>query len=591
MLAPRFLPVVAALASLVEARPWPAEQSAPLVETARALVRGRIVDTEGRPVADARVAAHIANDFTTGKGDVATSTSDRTGAFEIAVRYAGPTWVTAEHRDFAPAPGVQATVDRARGASDLRIVMHRGGRIVGSVRSRDGRPLPGAAVDFRPSFPPFGDRSPAMVQADGTFELRHVPGGEGTLIAVFDLAGPRQRITGEALEIREGETTTAELVMPEVEISGRVTRSGAPGSGLRVSVVNRDVSRIRSIAEGAHGFPQSVPSRNATTTTDQDGSFTLMANGPGAAFVQIGTLDGAMHFPSQDIEIPDSDTHFIELAVGGTAVSGIVTDQATHAPLAQASVCALARRSDTGRAKKQTKGVGCASTDEEGRFLLEIAQGEYDLRASHFERGYPGRDTPISVPESGLDDLQLSIEKAPSITVRALDAGGRPVADALVTACDGQGKRVFHGGGVRGPMTDADGRFVFLQLEHQPYSVFVLSLRGGILGFRPDVQPGPDEAVVTLRPGSKVVVRAVGPDGGSLASAEVSVRAIDGHPVAVIHRGLTDAQGVAVLSMPAGTIDVAVTWRGLEGRGVAAVPAGGEGDVTVSLAPTTAKTR
>ena len=77
--------------------------------------------------------------------------------------------------------------------------------------------------------------SPATTGSDGRFVIEHAAPGTGHLMVLSAWPGAMmQSGLRREVEVREGETTTVDIVLREILVSGRVTRAGAPAPGLRV---------------------------------------------------------------------------------------------------------------------------------------------------------------------------------------------------------------------------------------------------------------------------------------------------------------------------------------------------------------------
>ena len=112
------------------------------------IVRGAVVDTSGAPVAGATLAAFVPGPG--GPRDRAEGQSDTTGQFEIGGVRAGRVTVTATHPSYAAGQVAGLEVDPESGPAETRVVMSVGGRVQGSVRKRDGTPLPGLRLTAAP---------------------------------------------------------------------------------------------------------------------------------------------------------------------------------------------------------------------------------------------------------------------------------------------------------------------------------------------------------------------------------------------------------------------------------------------------------
>jgi hypothetical protein len=101
-----------------------------------------------------------------------------------------------------------------------------------------------------------------------------------------------------------------------------------------------------------------------------------------------------------------------------------------------------------------------------------------------------------------------------------------------------------------------------------------------MFGMREDVRPGDKDVLLTLRPGGRVTVRVLGTDGQPVAGALVYVDA------AGIGTS-TDAQGLAELTVPAGTVELRARKDRLEGHQSVNVAERGTAAAEITLAPPT----
>ncbi|MFO1076751.1 MAG: sigma-70 family RNA polymerase sigma factor [Planctomycetota bacterium] len=252
----------------------------------QAILEGRIVDGDGRPVAGARVTLQgTPNDVLALAPDTknfnpvyhfwarATRTADN-GTYRIAGLAAGSYVVHAEppgvtwdlHSDpYEVAAGAIVTVP------DL--VADSGLTIAGRVRLTGGRDLPAGTQLTIHAFGPGSDTRSDTVAADGTFRIERVERGEFTLAA---LAAP----PGLALVPRSGIAAGSKDV--ELELAVATTIEG--------TVVDDEEKPVRGAT--VYFFPQGVDtSRNSRS--DADGRFRIEL-APGV----VGSL-GATH-PDQE---------------------------------------------------------------------------------------------------------------------------------------------------------------------------------------------------------------------------------------------------------------------------------------------------
>jgi hypothetical protein len=165
------------------------------------------------------------------------------------------------------------------------------------------------------------------------------------------LLPPSDRITG---------------AVPGILVSGRVTRSGTPGAGLRVMFHPWGPARY---SKGPRISAPSADLQWNTAVTRDDGSYALLVDRPGEAQVWIQTLDHTTGFLSGLITIPDSDAHTINVNLSGVLVPGIVVDQDTGLPMTQVRVMATSRRD---MLPPSTWQMAKVTTGDDGRFQFQL---------------------------------------------------------------------------------------------------------------------------------------------------------------------------------------------------------------------------
>jgi hypothetical protein len=150
-----------------------------------------------------------------------------------------------------------------------------------------------------------------------------------------------------------------------------------------------------------------------------------------------------------------------------------------------------------------------------------------------------------------------------TITGRVVDGAGIGVARLRVQAIHDDAQ---HTGRALGS-TLGDGSFVLYTTGEEPVNIVVGSGKAGF-AFKAAVAPASANLSLQLRPGGIVRLRAHGADGGPRARLSVQGPVgIDGGYYLELHGAWTNADGVALLAVPVGRIDVAV--RSGEGRQLA----------------------
>lgn len=533
------------------------------------VVRGTVVDADGDGVAGASIVFTMderARAATGGSGgDVVT---DAAGSFELKGLAPASVKLGAYHPGYAPSGQVTVEVDPARPATDVRLVLQRGARIEGSVKSRDGSGRPGIVVTASPraARQPFVMLPSALARAvttsDGTFVVEHVPAGRVSVSAYSPASGS----LGDArdVEVRDGETTEVDFVDQAILLSGRVTRSGAPGAGIRLDA-SPMTNGVRTIIRGA----PAAGIQRLTAVTREDGSFEMLLNQAGPHFVEAEARDGA-RLGGRGIDVPEADAHAVELAFDSVAVTGVVVD-AAGAPAPHAVV----------RASREGRQLGGTNAGADGRFRFELEPGEYELSASPRGGDAQGPGLTATVGPSGLSDVRLEIQSGATIAGTVRRADGSPAVGVSVQAAAGSRSP---GGHAR---TRADGSFEITGLEDGAYTVTAQDAVGGFARQR-DVRSG-SRATLSLRAGGRLTVTATTAEGAPVAGAMAMVTHVDGEPAGLGSPSAeaTDAQGRVVLDAPAGALTVLVheTGQAIRLRGTAPVTlsSGGTAAVAVEL--------
>ena len=232
-----------------------------------AAVRGRVVRSDGRGVADA---ALTLLDHATPPGEVDAAVTEKDGSFEITDLAAGSYEMRIEHG----ATGVTATRTIQAPGRDLRVelaptVVVRGRVVDAATRA----PIPRFWVSFArdprqaqgSDFP--GERGEAVDAADGAFVIEDVPTGESALTVQAE--GYRmKRVEGLAVSAEGGASEIEVALDAGATLRGRVTGSdGEPLPDAHVSV--------------------SGNGNNASAETDEAGDYEIKGLAPGESTVIV----------------------------------------------------------------------------------------------------------------------------------------------------------------------------------------------------------------------------------------------------------------------------------------------------------------
>ncbi len=481
-------------------------------------------------------------------------TTDAGGAFEIRGLAPGPTQVRVIHAAYAPGISSGVEVDPAKGPSEVRIVLAQGGRVEGRVRSRNGVLPPGAAVTAHSrGGGPYGMIGPSMqpVAPDGSFVIEHVPAGPVMVSLMVGQAGRYQGGKDVPAEVREGETTTVEIPLRNIAVSGKVMRAGASVVGARIEF---QAQNGMSMFVGSVGnAPAALPPNVAITR--EDGRFDLIASDSGETSVEIQTADRHTRLPTPTVTLPDADTYVADFNFSGAFIEGVVVDRETEQPMA--GVWLAAQAADP---KRKASGVGSAQSAADGRFRIEVDPGEYHLTAR--TEAYGG------------ESLDLSVGAGRG--VGGLSIAGRTGEGAVLTGFYGWSR------------TLSDGTFEVGGLREGAVYTISTQADGGLFAVAARITPSDRPITLVLRPGGRVQVRVVDASGAPAASRNVFVSAVQGgNTPGGLGYGQTDASGNAELTVPAGTIELTSRGGGLQGKTTVTVSSGGTAVAEMILRPVT----
>lgn len=536
-------------------------------------IRGQVVDTAGAGIPGTAVGVRGPGRDVYRAPFAPQALSDAGGMFEIRGAPTGLVEVTATHPNYATGRVGGIEVDPAKGPAEARVVLGQGGRVVGVARRRDGRGLRASVAIVPVRREGVGMLTmPSLIATDddGHYLAEHVPSGRTNVSLMAGSGGSYVTAQNREVEVADGETVQVDFVSQEILVSGRVTRSGAPAAGMRVSLRPEQTFTLAVSFAGPPPAGAAGPPRGSALTRE-DGSYELIVGSPGKAFVTVQSADGRSTLPGRTAVIPDADAYSLDLDFGGVTVAGVVVDALTEAPLPQADVSAAHEK------PTQATGAARAVSGPDGRFQLDLEPGAYRLSARIADRDYAPANVAVDIGEGGAPEVRLAMQRGAAISGRVLDAGGRGVLGLNVTATAGEPPLVS----VASATTQADGSFRLSGLREEPQSVAAGSELGGF-AVRTGVTPGEGELLLSLRPGGRLRVLVVGPDESPVAGAYVSVSRYRGAPV-TLQGNATDAAGSVELLAPAGPLEIRGRKDGLEGRLGAAVGEGGLAQLTLRL--------
>ena len=526
-------------------------------------VRGVVVDASSAPVAGATVEA-LGSERMAMAGPMRDEvTTDAAGRFELRGLAPGRAVIVARHPEFAEGRSAPLEVDPAR-AAETAITLTRGGRIAGTLRRRNGAPFDGGVVVRslgRPmSFAPAATHFPA---ADGSFVIDRVAPGRVAVMATSrdgGIGGTGSSAMKE-VEVREGETARVDLVWRDILLTGKVTRGGLPLPNVRLMAAGGFGGVVGAMVETPSG-PQRM-----MATTREDGSYEMIVGDVGRVAVRAESALDGRSFPMRVIEVADVESQTVDIDFPATGIAGVVVDEATGAPVARAHLGARSEKAGVPSGGQTTSGA-------DGRFTLDLAPGDFTLSVRG--DGYAAETTEITVGEAATADVRIALSRGVVLRGRVVDDRGRPVAGVpLALRRDHPASGTF-------VHSTLDGRFEFPAVEAGSY---VLSGGSALAGYGSvrDVSPGPDEVVLTLRPGGRIRARARGVDGAPVPGAVSRILRVDDAPFAFLGAARSGEDGTLELDVPAGVVELEVRNERLVGKARVAVAAGETAEVTVTL--------
>lgn len=509
-------------------------------------IRGLVIDGGGTGVPSALVEVIDPRVARTRGMDILTTRTDPGGLFELRGVPTGIVMLVATHPDYSPSE-TRVSVESTDGPADATLVMSPGGRIEGVARRRDGAPLSGLSVEVQAAGPSGFRKQAFATRPDGSFSFSGVPPGEAMVTLLTDL-GPGQmlRSASRSVVVQEGETASVELVLRDILLTGKVVRSGTPLSSLDVrlwSAMGTTVTFDGGLMEGVRK-PNLGPQR-LHGITSQDGTFEMLVDEPGSYWVQVQTVDERTSYPGRMIEVPDGDSHFVEIALSGLSVAGEVVDRQSGLPVAEAQISARPLEGEPGSI------VGLTETDIYGHFSLDLEPGPYVLVGQAEQ--YASSELHTSVEQTPVSGLLFKLVRDKQLLGNIRDFAGRPVSNIRVQASSVAGGSSGSGESV------ANGMFRIGGLGDEAYNVCAGNEDAGYaIAF--GVRPAAGNVDLVLRPGGEVHLQVRASNGLPVAAAHAAIARVGSARISLpnLSLALTDESGRVELASPAGEVEVAI---------------------------------
>jgi protocatechuate 3,4-dioxygenase beta subunit len=408
------------------------------------MIRGRVVDAEGKPVARARVQLVLANRSTL---DFAFElTSPRTtpdGRFA----FSAPDWADTEEVSVAVTPLLHSTIRSkpfAVGGKDhtIDITLPKLENVRIRVLDRAGKPIPDARVAFATTADTATFESPTYLADYGVEQRMPRTNAEGEVTVqlaaeTYDFAAAAEGFQTGAVTKAITKPATVDLTLERAALlRGRVHRGDRGVAGVNVNLM------------GANA-------RNATATTDSDGKFELKGIAPGSYRIVFYKQDELIE-RKMEVEAPGNVD--VPLPLTGT-LRGRVTDAATGQPVTDFAFSVESTQSGVNSINRGESTTG-------GTFTLEIPAGTYRVTAGaqNYTSSEPAE---VRVTENETTTVDLPLGRGATISGRVTDDSGIPVAGADVTVMPASFERSRRAARVGPPQTQTaeDGTFTANGIE------------------------------------------------------------------------------------------------------------------------------
>lgn len=434
----------------------------------RGRISGTVVDEDKRPVAGTRVSSRNGTrdrgimmiGRMGGPPPVAATAPD--GRYVLRAVDASPEIIVDATKRGMPAAH---TADLKLGAGEkktgVNIVIPRGVGFSGKVIDGAGKFLSGVtveAVEFeeggmqgvrrmmvaaRNGNANASDDQLVRTGSDGGFSMKLKEGK-------YDVSFKREGFAAKSLRGQQVSANAKPVEVkldPGVEITGRVTRAGAPVEGVNVSAISQD---------GLNNS-QTMP----------DGSFRLVDLTPGSYMVNVNKMDSFIQ-TMRSVTAPARDVN-VDLPAGGR-ISGHVVDKSSNQPVTTFQAGVTTSRGGGGMMIMMPPMTRQFTTDD-GSFTLEnVPPGQTQLVVT--APGYTtGRVSGLNVEDGKpLDSVDVSLDTGVKLVGRVTGPDGSPVSGVSVAEDDsggggGRAMRVNVGVGGNGAVTDPNGEYTIDSLE------------------------------------------------------------------------------------------------------------------------------
>ena len=450
---------------------------------------GRVLEPDGRPLADASVG--------TLRGSLVFT--DSFGEFHLSGLSAGMETIVAEHPDYSRAQ--REIMLPLREDEVFAIELDAGGAIAGTVRRSGGDPVEGVPIGISIS------ESPKLTDSEGRFRFEHVPPGECRVTRRS--RKHRDDFEHRSVDVVADETVNVEFTLG-VTLEGQVLRDGAPVPGASIALAQpADVTHFT----GDHGVKR--------TYADETGTFRLagVRAGWGTATVEIGNQTVV-----RPVEIPPGDQPRLDVYLPNHRITGVVLRAADETGVAGAQVfVTLAAPPDSPRSGGSssytnsdyrggisynlTTGAESRTTTEATGHFETFADALPEISVHAFVTGF--RSANVKTSSSSQTPVELRLFREVNLLVKLRDASDRPVQGADVCA-----KRQTENGMSSSSCTMDGSDVARFSLDEGHYKIIASAAGFGTKVLERDLkrrEDGTEQTIVVhLVPGAPLDIRLVG---------------------------------------------------------------------------------
>jgi protocatechuate 3,4-dioxygenase beta subunit len=341
--------------------------------------------------------------------------------------------------------GSEPVTVRADAVETVKLTTGTGGTIEGVVLDGSDAPVAGAWIHAHDPVQRGGQgwrSAQARSDSDGRFVLRGVRGDSPWQLGV-NAPGYKPP---EARQVRPGEKDVTLRVTVLGWIEGVVVADGKPyGRPFAVSAQaqqphgNRPM-QYESVEWVAQGGSWRAGGGGASGQfVSADGTFVLRGLAAGSYVLNVTTRDGLIPVVTPPVSVSDGRASGpVEIALErGATLAGVVVDEATRQPVAQAWVNLNVR----GQAQSGGATSSNTQTDAKGRFAAPgLATGTYTVQVT--PPAGVAFDDEVALERGRTEERTFLAPRAGAVLVRVVDGEGKPVENAQVNFLTERGTNI-----------------------------------------------------------------------------------------------------------------------------------------------------